>query len=214
MTYSLRWSRFALACYAALSFILVTTVNRAAFRLFPQSPWLPDSCLASFLICALLYFAIRPNRRLAMPRPETDWRRIRRVSLIWLGFWLLVSVAAALYAGHWVRYPLAQTIPQLIGFLAFGPLQEELLFRGAIFELAERSLTKSFARFPIFFSAALFGLHHLQLHGFALSPAALLQVAFTFPMGIVFGLLRVESQSLWPGWLLHLLTNLPGAIGS
>jgi len=43
--------------------------------------------------------------------------------------------------------------------------------------------------------------------------AALGQVAFAFPMGLVFGSLRRGSQSIWPGLGLHFLTNLPGAFG-
>jgi len=116
-------------------------------------------------------------------------------------------------AGHWVRYRLAGGPGQLVGFLLLGPLQEELLFRGAIFELAERARIASGARGAILVSAVLFALHHLQLHGFVLNRASLIQVGFALPMGLVFGLFRAESGSLWPGLALHVATNLPGAVG-
>jgi membrane protease YdiL (CAAX protease family) len=57
-----------------------------------------------------------------------------------------------------------------------------------------------------------FALQHFQFHPYHLTPAALLQVGFTVPMGLVFGRLRQESGSLWPGLAVHVLTNLPGAV--
>jgi membrane protease YdiL (CAAX protease family) len=51
-------------------------------------------------------------------------------------------------------------------------------------------------------------------HQSHLTPAAVIQVAFTIPMGIIFGRLRQEPGSLWPGLALHVVTNLPGALES
>src|SRR5262249_28964486 len=127
-------SRLFLAAYAVISFGLVTTVNRAAGRLAPGWPGLADSCIASLGRCRLLFLAMRPARPLAAPRAGADGRRMRRLALGWLVIWWGASAVAALVAGHWVRYRLAGGAAQLVGFLALGPLQEELLFRGAIFE--------------------------------------------------------------------------------
>jgi len=110
--------------------------------------------------------------------------------------WLTGCALAAVAAGHWIRYRLAHGPAQLAGFLLVGPLQEELLFRGAIYELAARSRLGGRPRAPILISTAFFALHHLQLHGFALAPAALAPVGFAIPMGIVFGALRAESETL------------------
>jgi membrane protease YdiL (CAAX protease family) len=117
-------------------------------------------------------------------------------------------------AGHWIRYRLANGTGQIIGFLLFGPAQEELLFRGAIYELTKRSSHGTSSLAPILVSSIMFSLHHLQLHGYHLSGAAALQLAFTLPMGLVFASLRAASDSLWPGFALHVLTNLPGVFGS
>ncbi len=115
---------------------------------------------------------------------------------------LLGSALAALVAGHWIRYRLAHGPCQLLGFLFLGPAQEELLFRGALYELVERSRLPAGPGAPVFLSTLFFALHHLQLYGFAMTSSALAQVGFAVPMGVALGLLRAESQSLWPGWPL------------
>jgi membrane protease YdiL (CAAX protease family) len=207
-------SRCGLAALGLVSIGLVTTANRSASLLAPRWTWLPDSCVLSFLACCGMYLAIRPERPFARPVPGTDWARVRRITLLWLGLWLTASVIAGLVAGHWMRYRLSHGSAQLIGFLVLGPAQEELLFRGAIYELAERSRLGAGVWPPIIASSVLFSLHHLQLHGYHLTLQALLQMGFTLPMGVVFGLLRAESRSLWPGLGAHVLTNMPGAAGS
>jgi membrane protease YdiL (CAAX protease family) len=174
--------------------------------------WIADSCLASALVCVAIYVAIRPERPFAVPLKSTNWGRVRRISVIWLALWVGTSALAALEHGHWVRYRLAETFPELIAFVAIGPFQEEVLFRGSIFELAQRSgFTGTWP--PVLVSTVFFSLHHFQLHNYAINSASLLQVGFTIPMGVVFGLLRAESASLWPSLAVHILTNLPGALG-
>jgi len=79
--------------------------------------------------------------------------------------------------------------------------------------LAERGWARTRGWGPITASTVPFALQHLQFHDYRLSAAALLQVGFTVPMGLVFGRLRQESGSLWPGLIVHILTNLTGAFG-
>src|SRR5215471_11739700 len=131
----IRASRIVLGILAILSLTLVTTVNRAAGRLFPGCSWLPDSCVASFLVCLAIYIGIRPRRPFGPPDPETDWKRIASVGATWLVLWLFGCAMVALAHGHWIRYRLAHGPAQLVAFLLLGPVQEEMLFRGAIFEL-------------------------------------------------------------------------------
>lgn len=104
--------------------------------------------------------------------------------------------------------------PELTAFLLLARLQEELLFRGAIFELAERAWPRVIRWAPLLLSTRFFSLHHLQLHHYRLTPAAIGQMAFTLPMGWVLGLLRRESKGFWPGLAVHFLTSLPGAFGN
>lgn len=209
-----RRARLQLALLGALSLCLVTTANRLAARIPSAPPWLPDSCIASLLVCAAVYLAIRPSRPFAPPRRDTKWRLLLGTGAVWLAAWLLVSGLSALVVGHWIRYRLAQSPAQIAAFLFLGPLQEEMLFRGAIFELADRSRLRGAWGQPIFITTVFFALHHLQLHQYRLSPAALVQMGKAVPMGVVFGRLRKESDSLWPGFVVHILTNVPGVFGS
>src|SRR5262245_8020759 len=130
-------SRIGLGLLSVVSLGLVTTSNRLAGALAPGLPWLPDSCLGSLVVCVLIYLSIRPARPFCGPVPGTPWPRVFRVSGWWLALWLAGSAAGALAAGHWLRYGLAANPAQIAAFLLLGPLQEELLFRGALFELAE-----------------------------------------------------------------------------
>ena len=202
----------ALGTVAILSFFLKTTANfwggRALAVNAPSLGWLADLCLPSMLVSLALYLLIRPERPLARPVAGTNWPRVRRTGGIWLLCWLTASAATAFHAGHWIHY--SQGLVDSLAFVVFAPLGEELVFRGAVFELAARTWPAAGKARPIIFSAVFFALHHFQMHHYQPTPAALSQVAFTFPMGLVFGYLRSESQSLWPAYGLHLLTNLPG----
>lgn len=100
-----------------------------------------------------------------------------------------------------------------MAFVITGPLNEELLFRGVLFELLQRRFPLS-DRPAILVSSLLFSIHHLQLHGFRVTRFVLLQLAFTFLMGWVLARLRQKSDSIWPGYAVHVLTNLPHAFGS
>ena len=209
------WSRVGLTLVCLLSLGLITTTNgmwySVAQKFAPAVAWLAGTCVASLVVCVAVYLGIRPAKPFAMPRPDTDWRGVFRLSGIWLAVWLLASIARAAQLGHWIAY--AHGAVAVGAFLIFGPLQEELLFRGAIFELVKRAFPSSRALMPILISSVFFSLHHFELHHYRATPAALLQVGFTFPMGIVFGTLRSESGSLWPALVLHFFTNLPGCFG-
>ena len=210
-----RYAAGMLLALSAVSLFLTTLVNGAAARmleiLHPGCSCYARACIPSALVAMASYLMIRPSRPFALPDPNTPWVRVLRLSTLWQATWLLASVAYALFRGGWTAYATGPAL--LIAFLLLGPLWEELLFRGAIFELAERAVPAS-SLAPILLSSLLFSVHHMELHGFALTSAARLQVAFTFPMGLVFGKVRALSNSVWPGFLLHVLTNLPHAFGS
>jgi membrane protease YdiL (CAAX protease family) len=134
-----------------------------------------------------------------------------RLSIIWLVSWLLAVSAWAVLRGEWEAYVVGPFA--ILGFTLLGPVTEELLFRGAIFELAERAFPAR-PLLPILISTVLFSAYHLQLHGYIIAPFVVLQMMFTLPMGFVFATLRHWSGSLWPGLVLHMLTNLPHAFGA
>ena len=75
-----------------------------------------------------------------------------------------------------------------------APVLEELLFRGVILRGFLRRYTRTFA---IFWSAALFGIAHLNIY----------QLATAVALGIVAGWLYERCRSLWPCILLHATYN-------
>lgn len=201
---------------AAAALALITTANRLGERGLERLAgtrliWAAELCIPSFLVCFLLYWSIRPSRPFAGPQPDTSWSRLARLGGAWLLVWLAGSAIAAGIVGHWIRY--TSGLYAVLCFALIGPLQEELLYRGVLFELAERGWPQGRIWSPITASTVPFALQHFQFHGYRLSPAALLQVAFTIPMGLVFGRLRRDSGSLWPGFAVHVVTNLTGAFG-
>jgi membrane protease YdiL (CAAX protease family) len=206
-----RSSKLWLLLIGALSLFVTYAANNALSRALPHLAGIGSSCIASVAAAALIYTAIRPSRPLAWALPTTPWHRMIRLSIVWLVSWLIAASGWALLHGEWQAYVVGGFA--ILGFTLLGPLTEELLFRGAVFELAERSFPAK-AMTPILISTVLFSAYHLQLHGFRLSPFLLLQLMFTLPMGFVFATLRHWSGSLWPGLLVHILTNIPHAFGS
>jgi len=201
---------------AAAALGLITTANRLGGRGLQQLAdsrlfWLAELCIPSLLVCLLLYWSVRPARPFAGPQPDTPWGRLARLGGAWLLLWLAGSAIAAGVVGHWIQY--TSGLYALLCFVLIGPLQEEFLYRGVLFELAERGWPQTPGWSPITASTVPFALQHFQFHGYQLSAAALLQVAFTIPMGVVFGRLRQDSGSLWPGLAVHVVTNLTGAFG-
>jgi membrane protease YdiL (CAAX protease family) len=204
---SKRW----LLIVGASSLFVTYAANNALRQTLPQVSGIGSSCIASATAVPLIYLAIRPARPFAWALTTTPWQRVMKLSLLWLVSWLLAASAWALLQGKWEAYVVGAFA--ILGFILLGPLTEELLFRGAIFELAQRSYPAT-ALTPILISTVLFSAYHLQLHGFTITPFVLLQMAFTLPMGFVFATLRAWSGSLWPGLVLHILTNLPHAFGA
>jgi membrane protease YdiL (CAAX protease family) len=100
-----------------------------------------------------------------------------------------------------------------VEFLLIGLMAEELLFGGAIYELAERAFGDTMTWAPVVVTAVLFSLEHFQFHGFHVTPGSLFMAGFTLPMGGVLGLLRRYSGSIWPGAVVHLLSGVPWVYG-
>jgi uncharacterized protein len=75
-----------------------------------------------------------------------------------------------------------------------GPIAEELLFRGVILQGFLRNYG---ARKAILASAALFALYHLNPW----------QMPLALVLGVLFGVWRVGTGSLWPSIVGHALTN-------
>ena len=202
-------NKAGLVVLAFLSLGVTAGANGLGAWAFPAHLWIARACVLSSVLALVIYLSIRPDRPFAMPRPCTPWRTVAVLSGTWLAVWLLALVAYAMVRGEWIAYVAGAA--GVACFVVIGPLQEELFFRGAIFELADRAFGTDAA--PILISTALFSLYHLQLHHFHMSRFLVLQLAFTLPMGMVFARLRRLTDSIWPGFVLHVLTNAPSAFG-
>jgi membrane protease YdiL (CAAX protease family) len=87
----------------------------------------------------------------------------------------------------------------LFGVCIFAPVVEELFFRGFLWWLIEK-LTSSriaFAATTILFAAA-----HMDI----------LHVIAVFPLGLLFGLLRLKTKSFWAPLFAHVLNNTLASI--
>lgn len=207
-------NRTLLIAAGLLSLCLTTAVNGIAGgwlkRNAPQFALLADATIPSMLASLIFYLAVRPERPFAPPPRSTNWPPIIRLCAIYLAIWVSGSALVACIRGGWRAY--THEAAPLFAFVLVAPLAEEIMFRGTLFELAERS-SFAFPAAPIWITSILFGLQHFQLHGYRADSAALTQAAFTFPMGLVFATVRSRSRSIWPALILHILTNVTGAFG-
>jgi membrane protease YdiL (CAAX protease family) len=199
---------FAIAVVGSL--VLTAVTNRLSGWLLNAYAlplaWIATAAIPSALVIVILFGGFGDRKALAWPKLGRDvWRRVLLISGLWLFVWLVGSAIVAQQSGHWVTY--ARGLPLIAAFLVFGPLGEELLFRGLVFERARR-LWPASARPAMIISTLAFSLHHIALNA---APDGLMmaQIYFTIPMGLVMAWLRERTGSIWPSWLLHVATNLP-----
>ncbi len=193
-----------------LSLVLTATTNylvgQALQSAQPNMAWLVTAAIPSFTVIFCLYITFGDRKSLDWPSLDPqNLRSILRISAVWLTLWLAGCTAFALMTGHWIVY--ARGAPLVAAFLVFGPLGEELLFRGLVYERVQVVWPQS-SLLPIAISSLAFSLHHIWL-GAAPDGLALAQILYTVPMGIIFAILRQRSGSIWPSALLHFATNLP-----
>lgn len=185
------------------SLVQFYVIARLVNPLFVGTPfsWVASIRLPAFLVSMLVvgYFG----------RESLRWpTNLRRYA------WLFVVAVMALIGAYVLIYvvqvwvPTLPTAGGLVIFLGTGLLAEEFWFRGAIFSLAERAYPRHHHRWAIMLSAACYGLSHWQYHGFGLTAGAAVQIGYTFLLGLVLGLLRRQSRSLWPAVGLHLAVNI------
>lgn len=87
--------------------------------------------------------------------------------------------------------------PLLVNLLAVGvlaPIGEELIFRGAIFNLLKENLP---LRLAILLQGLIFGLYHMNL----------VQAPPTAVLGIFLGLVVYYTKSIWPAIIIHIVNN-------
>lgn len=122
--------------------------------------------------------------------------------LLWIALIALEEVLAASIEGAqakpWPDYPAHILAMRVLAIGVLGPIAEELAFRGLLFAFLRRTPLKIAG--TIAATAALWSLVHLQY-----SPALLVLI---FIDGIVLGLARHYSGSLYVPIAMHMLGNL------
>ena len=87
----------------------------------------------------------------------------------------------------------------LILCVVFGPVIEEIMFRGVLLKMFGAACGTVAASV---ITAALFAIMHTEP----------VQMVYTFALGIILAAIRVKSTSLWSPILLHLSFNITGAV--
>ena len=214
-------TRIAFGLLAILSLGLLSIVDDNAYAFArahaPALEWIGRFRVASLATCLGLYLTTGPGRSYRLPGRDAQWRVVALIAAFWFVPDLLMVYVAR------VPLPVLRAAPDFTAFLLTGLLAEELLFRGAIYQLAERALPRTFVSagvriplWPIVVSALLFSVAHLQYYGFAITGPALAQLSYTLIMGLMWAPLRFLTSSIWPAIAFHLVTNaiaLPRIIG-
>ena len=126
-----------------------------------------------------------------------------------IGGTLVLSLWLIFGSSIWVQTVLS--LREVLVLVGVAVLVEEWWFRGVAYNLIrQRSSTWA----TIVFTAVLFSLAHWQYHAFRPTAAALAQLAYTLPLGIIFGFLRAETDRLWLPIALHMMINSLAALHS
>ncbi len=157
----------------------------------------------------VLVLPTRPLLALARPRA----RSLLLAPLV-VGLTVALAVAALALAQQGtspVQSEALERLSRMVGDLGSGPgvllltllpaVCEELLFRGALLGLLLPGRRRWVA---VLLQALAFGL----MHGMAL------RFPPTFAIGVVLGVLRLRTGSLWPGVVVHALHNLVGVMAA
>lgn len=115
---------------------------------------------------------------------------------------LLELVPILIYGLHFNKQPIVYVV--LLLFTLLVGLNEELYFRGLVFNYLNRISTKA----AVIGSSVIFGVLHAvtALNGKNIE-LVLLQIGFAFLAGLVLAQIVVLTKSLWPGILWHIIHN-------
>jgi uncharacterized protein len=94
---------------------------------------------------------------------------------------------------------LSSPLLALLAVGIFAPIAEEILFRGAIYNLFKDYIGKYVA---LFVSSVLFALIHLNIY----------QASYTLFIGLFLGLILMKTGSLWLAIIFHIVYNIFGGV--
>ncbi len=197
---ALKKARAALLVFGILSLGLIITLDDVPYYWlrYYDSPLLviPQLRLTSLFVVTLIFIFVRRN---FPPAEENNRPPPRRAAMV-AGLWLLGTAYFVHVQKIWV--PELPTWIDITSGMLTGLIAEELLFRGALYDLSLMAGVSALA-----VTSVLFGLQHLAYHHFALTPESITQVLYTVPMGFIFGYTRKATGRVWPVILLHMANN-------
>lgn len=196
--------------FAALNFYAVNTAgNRDERQDVVYSYDVLASAVIAYGLLLVFVFALTSglDRRevLALRRPPSRWRALGLAAaslvLIFVGAAVLLALTNAgdeqnLTPEEWDGSRAGQYAASLVAIVLIGPVVEELLYRGAGMSL----LAPWGSAVAVGVPAVLFGFGH----GLVLSLAAFVW------FGIVIGVLRLRTTSVYPAILVHSAFNAVG----
>ncbi|MEW6606382.1 MAG: type II CAAX endopeptidase family protein [bacterium] len=170
--------------------------------------WIPFFIIYYLFCCTL--FPMMVERRYSFSIfSKFGFRRIGRRSLKWVFFGLCFSAFSLIhiFLKFDVRLQLIDII-LVIGFILINPFFEEFYWRGFLFGKFQNR-----GYLAAIYSSIVFGIHHLVVRGQickSFSPLAIFLT--TVVSGLVWCLLYKKTDSLIPGYLSHIIVNIPGAL--
>ena len=139
-------------------------------------------------------------------------KRMRMVSYTGLSYCRPVSLIASVCLGVLLNLIVMHFVPEQSGgeaeftllfvlCIILGPIVEELMFRGILLKMFGASVGIVFS---VIITSALFAVAH----------GGIVQIAYTFILGLVLGIVRYKSTSLWSSIAVHVAFNLSGAFAT
>lgn len=193
---------FAVACLCSLGFITVVDDVFASLLTPLGLETLAYIRLPSMVLAVFAFLLLADRSSLRILHSSANWR----LSIFWSLSWLLPAAYFVLGMKVWV--PSLTTWIDVAAFMVIGLIAEELIFRGIIYQKVLDAFDNRKEVIAVVISAIMFGVSHLQYHDFRLTEHAMMQVAYTIVMGLVFGQVRRYSRSLSIVVFVHFLNNM------
>lgn len=130
--------------------------------------------------------------------------RLKKSSFICFFYFLLILIAnyflsSYLKLDYQMDLKHSNKTLLILGFCVFGPLVEEVLFRGFLFVRMNDLLNKKYQWITLFITSILFASVHLQYD--------YRQMFVVFCIGLFLAFVRWKTESLWLPILFHVLNN-------
>jgi hypothetical protein len=168
--------------------------------------WLLDLHLPELVAGVALYLATGAAGTWRLPSKGMTPRQAWLVPVVWLGV-VVVAGGIAVVAAGWGVWSKA------VGLLVTHILGQELLFRGAVYQLAARVWPPriddpdGLAGWAVLLSGLLWGLAQFQYGSFAVTGPIVWMAVRAFLLGSIMAFARPYFRSLWPGATFHAISN-------